>query len=490
MLFNSIGFAVFLPLVFLFYWLNFKDSIKKQNLFVLLASYFFYGWWDWRLLILLIFVSFFNYLIGIKIETSRNDRYRKLFLITGLVINLGVLGFFKYFNFFIEGFTDLVSLFGYDLKGTAINVILPLGISFYTFISLSYLLDINKKVLAAEKNIIYVLLSLSFFPIILAGPIQRPATLLPQIRGRRIFNYDQAVDGLRQILWGLFVKIAVADNMAHLANDIFINYSDYYGSTLILGALYYTIQIYADFSGYSHIAIGTASLLGFRLMKNFDYPYFARDISEFWKKWHISLTTWFRDYLFLPVSFAVSWKIKKKKVLFIRTDLFIYIIASLATWFLTGLWHGANYTFIFWGLLHGLLLIIYQVQRKPRRHLLKQLRISSNNRVLVLTEGLVTFLFIVLSWVVFRSDSILMATEYIKGIFSESLFHGRVDLPLKEIAIVVIFIIFEFLQRAKNHALQIEKISQVWIRWGIYVGIVTIIFLFGGGTNEFIYFQF
>ncbi len=490
MLFNSIEFAVFLPIVFLIYWLCFKNDFRKQNLFLLLASYFFYGWWDWRFLFLLIFSSLFNYFVGIKIDASTTPGHRKSWLITGLVINLGVLGFFKYFNFFIEGFVDLVSLFGYDLKGTAINVILPLGISFYTFLSLSYLLDINKKTLTADKNILHVLLSLSFFPIILAGPIQRPATLLPQIRGPRIFNYDQAVDGLRQILWGLFVKIAVADNMARLANDIFLNYSDCDGSTLLLGALYYTIQIYADFSGYSNIAIGTASLLGFRLMKNFDYPYFARDITEFWKKWHISLTSWFRDYLFLPVSFAVSWKIKKEKVLFIRTDLFIYIIASLVTWSLTGLWHGANYTFILWGLLQGLLLIIYQAQKKPRKHILKQLKVSNNNRLLALTEGLLTFLFIVLSWVVFRSDSIKMAIEYIKGIFSETLFHANVDLPLKEISIVFIFMIFEFFQRDKNHALQIEKINKVWVRWGIYIGIVTIILLFGGGTKEFIYFKF
>ena len=490
MLFNSIEFAVFLPIVFLIYWLCFKNDFRKQNLFLLFASYFFYGWWDWRLLFLLIFLSLFNYFVGIKIDASITPGHRKSWLITGLVINLGVLGFFKYFNFFIEGFVDLVSLFGYDLKGTAINVILPLGISFYTFLSLSYLLDIYKEKLTADKNIIHVLLSLSFFPIILAGPIQRPATLLPQIRGPRIFNYDQAVDGLRQILWGLFVKIAVADNMAHLANDIFLNYSDCDGSTLLLGALYYTIQIYADFSGYSNIAIGTASLLGFRLMKNFDYPYFSRDITEFWKKWHISLTSWFRDYLFLPVSFAVSWKIKKEKVLFIRTDLFIYIIASLVTWFLTGLWHGANYTFILWGLLQGFLLIIYQAQKKPRRHILKQLKVSNNNRLLALTEGLITFLFIVLSWVVFRSDSIQMAIEYIKGIFSETLFHANLDLPIKEISIVVIFIVFEFFQRDKNHALQIEKINKMWVRWGIYIGIVTIILLFGGGTKEFIYFQF
>ena len=440
--------------------------------------------------LLFISVSLFNYFIGIKIDASKTISQSKSWLITGLVINLSVLAFFKYFDFFVEGFIDLVSIFGLDLKGTTINIVLPLGISFYTFLSLSYLLDIYKRELPADKNIINVLLSLSFFPIILAGPIQRPATLLPQIRGTRVFNYDQAADGLRQILWGLFVKIAVADNMAPLANDIFLEYTTSSGSTLLLGALYYTIQIYADFSGYSHIAIGTASLLGFRLMKNFDYPYFARDITEFWKKWHISLTTWFRDYLFLPVSFAFTWKIKKEKVLFIRTDLFIYIIASLVTWFLTGLWHGANYTFILWGLLQGFLLIIYQAQKKPRKHVLKRLKVSNNNRLLVLIEGLMTFLFIVLSWVVFRSDSITMAKEYIKGIFSDTLFTGHIDLPLKEIAIVVVFIIIEFLQRNKNHALQIEKINQLWIRWGIYIGLVTIILLFGGGTHEFIYFEF
>jgi D-alanyl-lipoteichoic acid acyltransferase DltB (MBOAT superfamily) len=490
MLFTSFDFALFLPIVFFIYWVAFKSDIKAQNITLLLASYVYYGWWDWRFLFLLLFASLFNYFIGIKIDACATLSHRKSWLITGLFINLGLLGLFKYFDFFIEGFIDLVTIFGYDLKGTTINIILPLGISFYTFLSLSYLLDIYKKELPANKNIIHVMLSLSFFPIILAGPIQRPATLLPQIRSPRIFNYDQAVDGLRQILWGLFVKIAVADNMAHLANDIFLNYSDYDGSTLMLGALYYTIQIYADFSGYSHIAIGTASILGFRLMKNFNYPYFARDITEFWKKWHISLTTWFRDYLFLPISFAVSWKIRKEKVLFIRTDLFIYIIASLITWFLTGLWHGANYTFILWGLMQGFLLTIYQAQKKPRRYILKRLKVSNNNQLLALTEGIVTFLFIVLSWVVFRSDSILMAIEYIKGIFLETLFHARIDLPFKEIAIAVIFIIFEYFQRDKNHALQIEKINQLWIRWGIYIGLVTIILLFGEGTHEFIYFEF
>jgi len=490
MLFNSFEFAVFLPIVFLIYWLCFKNDFRKQNLFLLLASYFFYGWWDWRLLFLLIFLSLFNYFVGIKIDASITPNHRKSWLITGLVINLGVLWVFKYFNFFIEGFVDLVSLFGYDLKGTAINVILPLGISFYTFLSLSYLLDIHKKSLTADKNIIDVLLSLSFFPIILAGPIQRPATLLPQIKASRIFNYNQAVDGLRQILWGLFVKIAVADNMAHLANDIFLNYSDYAGSTLMIGALYYTIQIYADFSGYSHIAIGTASLLGFRLMKNFDYPYFARDITQFWKRWHISLTTWFRDYLFLPVSFSIAWRIKTKKVLLIKKDLFIYIIASLLTWLLTGLWHGANYTFLIWGLLHGLLLIFYRWQIKSRKRIQKKLKIDNDNILLSFTESMFTFLFVVITWVIFRSASVRESMEYIKGMFSPSLFSNPGDLPVIEIALALLFLIVELRQREKDHALQFDKLNSAWVRWSIYASLVLIILLFGGGAQQFIYFQF
>ena len=476
-------------IVVLFYWLA-KSSCRIQNLLLLGASYLFYGWWDWRFLILLISVSLFNYLNGIKIESSVNDRRRKVFLIIGLMINIGVLGFFKYFNFFIESFVDLVSLIGYDLNGTTIDVILPLGISFYTFLSLSYLLDIHKKIFTADKDIINVLLSLSFFPIILAGPIQRPSSLLPQISAKRIFNYNQTVDGLRQILWGLFVKIAVADNLAPFVNEVFNSYSNMPGSTLFVGALFYTIQIYADFSGYSHIAIGTASILGFRLMQNFNTPYFVRDIVGFWKRWHISLTTWFRDYLFLPVSFSISWRIKTEKVLLIRTDLFIYIITGLLTWFLTGLWHGANYTFLIWGLLHGLLLIFYRIQMKPRKRIMKKLKIDNNNIWLSVAEGLFTFVFIVTTWVIFRAESVQASVGYIRGMLSSSLFGSPGDLPVKEIALVMLFLVIEFIQRGKLHPLKFEKSYSVWLTWSLYASLVLIVLLFGGGSQKFIYFQF
>lgn len=457
---------------------------------LLVASYLFYGWWDWRFLILLVSISGVNYLLGINIDAARNDRLKRLFLIAGLVVNLGVLGFFKYFNFFIEGFTDLLSLFGYQVNGLSLNVILPLGISFYTFLSISYILDIYKGKTSAGKDFFNVMLSLGFFPIILAGPIQRPSTLLPQIRTPRKFDYNLAADGLRQILWGLFVKIVIADNLSPFVDEVFSNYSALQGSTLFVGALFYTIQIYADFSGYSHIAIGVAGILGFRLMQNFKTPYFARDIVDFWSRWHISLTTWFRDYLFLPVSFSISWRIKNDKVLLIRADIFIYIIASLLTWFLTGLWHGASYTFLIWGLMHGLMLILYRIQAKPRKRILKNLKIASDNIWLSIAEGLLTFFFIVITWVIFRSESVHESIRYLQRMLSSSLFTSPGDLPLKEIAFTFLFLIIEFMQRNKNHPLQFGASIGVVIRWSIYVSLVALTLFFGGSANQFIYFQF
>lgn len=489
MLFNTFEFGCFLFIVFVIYW-RVRSSCRIQNILLLVASYVFYGWWDWRFLFLLIFISLFNYLVALKLDASKTRWRRKVILITGLVINLGTLGLLKYFNFFIEGFIDFVSLFGYQIEGTTIDIILPLGISFYTFLSLSYLLDISRGTISAEKNLLNVLLALGFFPIILAGPIQRPSALLPQIRTPRVFDYQQVSDGLRQILWGLFVKIAVADNLMPFVDEVFENSAGNPGSMLLAGALSYTVQIYADFSGYSHIAIGTASILGFRLMKNFNYPYFARDITDFWKRWHISLTTWFRDYLFMPVSFTISWNLRTEKVLWIRTDLFIYIIAGLLTWFLTGLWHGANYTFILWGLLHGLLLILYNIQSRPRKRILKKLKIDSNNIWLTIPECLFTLIFIITTWVIFRSESVLDSMNYLRRMFSVSLFASPGDLPVKELALAILFLIIEFIQRDKPHALQFEKLKVIWVRWGIYTSLVIIILLFGGGAQKFIYFQF
>lgn len=488
MIFNSVAFAVFVSAVFLLYWFVVSQSLKLQNIFLLAASYFFYGWWDWRFLFLLAGVTLFNYFTGILIG-KEEGRKRKLWLIAGLVVNLGVLGVYKYYNFFIDSFIDALSLLGYHLPRSSTRIILPLGISFYTFLSLSYILDIYKENLKAHRNVIEVLLSLSFFPIILAGPIQRPSTLLPQITKRRNFDYSVVTDGLKQILWGLFAKAVIADNLASSVDSLFGNHTGYSGSTLFIGAVLYTIQIYADFSGYSNIAIGTGKLFGFSLMQNFAYPYFARDIAEFWRRWHISLTTWFRDYLFLPLSVAVSRGIRKEKVAFIKADLFIYIIASLITWFLTGLWHGANYTFIVWGMIHGFFLILYHWQRQPRKNLLKKAGLKNSNTLLVIAETCITLFIVVISMVFFRSDSVSKGIDYLQQMFSPSLFEIPSGLFRSGFIWGTLLLAVEWLQRNKQHALQFER-WPAFGRWLAYYAVLFLILNKGGHQETFIYFQF
>jgi len=495
MLFNSIGFAIFLPIVFLLYWFVTNKKLIAQNILLLIASYIFYGMWDWRFLLLLVLISVFNYSIGILIDKSITDKKRKIWLITGLFINIGVLGIFKYYNFFIDSFLDLASLIGYDLPRSTTKIILPVGISFYIFLSLSYIIDIYKKNLDANGKIIEVLLALSFFPIILAGPIQRPISLLPQIAKKREFNYNQAADGLRQILWGLFAKVVIADNLAVYVNDFFLNYSSYSGSTLLLGAIFYTVQIYADFSGYSDMAIGIAKLFGFNLMRNFAYPYFSRDIIEFWKRWHISLVTWFRDYIFLPLSFSISWKIKGTNVLFIKKDVFIYIIASAVVWFLTGLWHGANYKFIVWGMIHGFFLIVYHIQRNPRKKLFKRIGITNNHLVVVIFENIITLCIVLIAWIFFRAENIEHAINYLSDIFSSSLFSIPHFEGMRKLFPIIILTGFFFLMEwnGREQQFAIANLGTNWkrpIRYAMYYAIIMAIFFFSGAGKQFIYFQF
>ena len=318
MLFTSINFFYFISLIFILYWIILKKSLKGQNYLLLIGGYFFYGWWDWRFLFLLIFISIFNFYISLLIQKDHKQDYRKIFFLIALIINLGTLFTFKYLNFFLDGFTNIFSVFGFKLDNVTLNILLPLGLSFYIFISLSYIIDVYRNnLIVKNKDFSDVLLSLSFFPIILAGPIQRPRTLLPQIQKKREFNYTQAVNGLRQILWGLFMKIVIADNCSVFVDTILKNYFDYKGSTLLLAAFMFTVQIYADFAGYSNIAIGIGKLLGFDIMKNFAFPYFSRDLGIFWKRWNISLTTWFRDFLFLPIAYSLTRKIKTKRFFYI-----------------------------------------------------------------------------------------------------------------------------------------------------------------------------
>ncbi len=497
MIFVSIEFAIFLVVVFLLYWIKRWNNFKIQNILLLAASYFFYGMWDWRFLIILVLISLANFGFGLLIDINEINKRKKFWLISGLILNIGILAVFKYYNFFIDSFIDLISLFGYNLPRSTTKILLPVGISFYVFLSLSYLIDIYKKKLNAERNIVSLLLSLSFFPIILAGPIQRPAALLPQINQRREFQYEKVADGLRQILWGLFAKVVIADNLAVFVDDFFTDYNDYTGSTLLLGAIFFTIQIYADFSGYSDMSIGIAKLFGFNLVRNFAYPYFSRDISEFWKRWHISLVTFFRDYVFLPISFALVYKIRGEKVLLIKVEHLVYIIASLVVWFLTGLWHGANYTYVIWGLFHGVLLIFYHLQRNSRKRVLKKLGCTNDNIFIVSLERLITLALIVVAWIFFRSSTVPDAIDYLTNLFSKSLFYIPAFSGKKDALILALFIIFYFLIEWRNRDRQfatagMETRMPLLKRWAFYLGLIMILYFFGYSeeTLEFIYFQF
>ncbi len=351
MLFNSFEYFVFLPAVVLVYFLL---PYKWRNPFLLIASYYFYITWKWEFGLLLLFTSLVNYLAGLKLENCTNKKARRLWLSFAVFASLGVLIYFKYTNFFIRETTLFFNSLGFGIRQSYLKIILPVGISFFTFQALSYTIDVFKGKMHVEKNIIDFLLFVSFFPTLIAGPISRATNLLDQFKSEQHFSSDRLIEGSQLIIRGLFKKVVIADRLAIYVNQIYSAPDAYGGSTLFLAALFFMFQIYCDFSGYSDIAIGSAYILGFRLVQNFNLPYLASSISEFWKRWHISLTSWFRDYVFLPVSFLIAGRIKGEKILFMKTDMFIYIVASIITWFLTGLWHGASNTFVIWGLLQGL----------------------------------------------------------------------------------------------------------------------------------------
>ena len=356
MFFNSIDFAIFLPIVFFLHWFVVSKSLRLQNLLIVAASYLFYSWWDWRFLSLIIFSTLVDYLVGLALHKEENKSKRQVLLLVSILVNLGFLGFFKYYNFFLDNFVTAFSFFGAEFNTNSLNIILPVGISFYTFQTLSYTIDVYRRNLEPTKDFIAFAAFVGFFPQLVAGPIERATNLLPQFYTKRTFDYDNAVDGLRQILWGLFKKIVIADNCAQYANMIFNHSTDYSGSTLVLGALFFTFQIYGDFSGYSDIAIGTSRLFGINLMKNFAFPYFSRDIAEFWRRWHISLSTWFRDYLYIPLSGSRGSTLMK-----VRNTFIIFIVS--------GFWHGANWTFIVWGLLNALYFLPLLLLYKNRKNL-------------------------------------------------------------------------------------------------------------------------
>jgi len=491
MLYTSISFAVFFPLVFFIYWFAAGRNRIIQNSFLLIASYVFYGWWNWKFLLLLFTLSVANYFLALTMQRLKHKRSKRFWFFCGLILNTGVLVYFKYINFILDNLAILLEAIGMPILVPAMSFVLPLGISFYTFLSISYIVDVYQSKMEAGKNFIEVLLSFSFFPIILAGPIQRPFSLLPQIQNLRNFDYNLSVEGLRRILLGLFMKIVIADQCAVFVNEIFNNPYTQSASTLLFGGIYYAVQIYADFAGYSEIAIGVAALLGFKLMRNFAFPYFAGNIADFWRRWHISLTGWFRDYVFLPIAYATSRRFKNYRVWFIKTDLVIYIIGISITWLLTGLWHGSNLTFLAWGLIHGAALIFHQALKIPRKNLLKRWNLKYNNFFIVLFDRVFTLSIVLISWIFFRSDTIDKAFIYLKGICHSTVFSLPNVVTPGSAIIIMLFFLVEWLQRNKEYALQPGKIKvPVYVRWAAYYVIFISLFLFSHKEQAFIYLQF
>lgn len=482
MLFNSLSFAIFLPIVFVLYWFVTIRSIRLQNILLLVSSYFFYACWDWRFMFLLIFSTFLDYFTGIKIHEASNQRRKLIWLWLSIGINLGFLGVFKYYNFFASSFADALSLLGFKANLGSLQVVLPVGISFYTFHGLSYVIDIFKNKIKPERNIIDYSVFVSFFPLLVAGPIERATHLLPQIGKKREFSYLKAVDGLRQILWGLFKKVVIADNCAEYANIIFNNSADYSGSTLFLGALFFTFQIYGDFSGYSDIALGTARLFGIDLLRNFAFPYFSRDIAEFWRRWHISLSSWFKDYLYIPLGGSQGGMWMK-----IRNTFIIFLVS--------GFWHGANWTFIFWGLLNALYImpsIIFNTHRNNLDIVAKgkYLPTLQDFFKMIFTFGLTAF-----AWIFFRALNVKHAFSYVSGIFSRSFFtipnFPDIENSIPIGVLLILFLIIEWLGRENQFA--IASLGRNWskpLRWAMYYSIIILIYLYKGSKQQFIYFQF
>ncbi|MBL0340158.1 MAG: MBOAT family protein [Bacteroidetes bacterium] len=481
MLFNSLNFAIFLPIVFILYWFVTNKKLQTQNILLLAASYFFYSCWDWRFLFLLLFSTGLDYFTGLKMADASDKAKRKFWFWLSIIINLGFLGIFKYYNFFVGSFAEAMANFGWKVNYATLNIILPVGISFYTFHGLSYVIDIYNDRIKPVRNFIDYSVFVSFFPLLVAGPIERATHLLPQIQKPRIFNYGFAVQGLRQILWGLFKKMVIADNCAQYADMIFNDSGQYNSSTLVLGALFFTIQIYCDFSGYSDIALGTAKLFGIELLRNFAYPYFSRDIAEFWRRWHISLSSWFRDYLYYPLGGS-----RGSKWMSIRNTFIIFLVS--------GFWHGANWTFLAWGFLNALYFLPLLILGKNRNNLdiIAQGKLFPS--ITEIVNVAITFTLTVFAWIFFRATSIHEALSYISGIFTTSIFK-KPEIPTAGMVVLGLsgfFFLIEWLGR--EHQFALSHFGSKWprlIRWSFYATIILLIGIFMQ-TNEtpFIYFQF
>ena len=477
MFFNSLVFAIFLPIVFILYWFVFNKNKSTQNAVLILASYYFYSCWDWRFLFLLVFSTFLDYYTGIQIEKAKEEGVRKFWFWLSISMNLGFLGIFKYYNFFADSFSEMLNGFGLQTSPLLLNVILPVGISFYTFHGLSYVIDIYLKRIKAEYNFVDYSLFVSYFPLLVAGPIERATHLLPQVKVKRSFDYQKAKEGIYQFIWGLLKKVVIADTCATYANAIFDHYESMNSLSLILGAVYFAFQIYGDFSGYSDMALGMSKLFGIDLLRNFNYPYFSRDIAEFWRRWHISLSSWFRDYLYIPLGGSNGGMAIK-----IRNTFIIFLVS--------GFWHGANWTFIAWGFINALYflpLLLLKTNRSNMEMVSLNWNLSS---VRVFFNILSTFVLTCLAWIFFRAKSIGDAFDYIKRMFlngsfdSQYLENERYNYEL--LLLILAFVLVEWNSRA-----QIEPISgkYSWLKLGLCIAAIVALGTYSD-YKEFIYFQF
>nr|WP_315162522.1 MBOAT family O-acyltransferase [uncultured Flavobacterium sp.] len=477
MFFNSLSFALFLPIVFLLYWFVFNKTKSTQNALLILASYYFYSCWDWRFLFLLVFSTLLDYYTGIRIEKSKSESGRKFWFWLSIIVNLGFLGIFKYYNFFASSFSDLLNGFGLKTSPLLLHVILPVGISFYTFHGLSYVIDIYYKRIKAEYNFVDYSLFVSYFPLLVAGPIERATHLLPQVKVKRAFDFEKAKEGVYQFIWGLVKKVVIADTCATYANAIFDHYQSMNSLSLLLGAFYFAFQIYGDFSGYSDMALGMSKLFGIDLLRNFNYPYFSRDIAEFWRRWHISLSSWFRDYLYIPLGGSSGGMAMK-----IRNTFVIFLVS--------GFWHGANWTFIAWGFINALYFLPLLLLKRNRTNMeIVQLHWNIDS-LKVFFSMISTFALTCLAWIFFRANSIGEAFNYIARIFTNQVFQSQY-LENERYNYEIIFLIIPFILVEWNCRTQIEPISGRYSSLKLALCIATIIAL---GTysdyKEFIYFQF
>lgn len=478
MLFNSFEYLIFLPIVFLLYWFVFQRNLKMQNLFVVVVSYIFYGWWDWHFLLLIAFTTLCGYISGLGIARCMSENRiggGKILCIGNILINLLILGVYKYYNFFVDSFLSTFSLFGVELHPTTLNLILPVGISFYTFQALSYTIDVYRGKLNATRDIVSFFAFISFFPQLVAGPIERATNLLPQFQKRREFDYNTAVDGTRQILWGLFKKMVIADNCADIVDKVWSDYSSQSSVMLVIGAILFAFQIYGDFSGYSDIAIGTAKLFGIKLMRNFNVPYFSRDIAEFWRRWHISLNTWFVDYIYIPLGGSREGKWKS-----FRNTMVIFLVS--------GLWHGANWTYVMWGAFHALCFLPLLLMGKNRRFR----DTVAEGRLLPTASDAArmfgTFALAVFGWIIFRANSITEFADYCLCMVTNFSIHTPIE-GKKALFFVLVMLLVEWFNRGKEHPFQIEIKSRV-LRWGFYLLIALLCLTQAGQQVQFIYFQF